>query len=68
MTLAVGGVAVNLCCRHHHAENCSRNLRQPITMPVRLNTNPRPHNVTIKALRSVGCAASMGKSSVCSAL
>jgi hypothetical protein len=47
-------------------KNCSRYLRQPMTTPVRLNTNPTPNNMTISALRNVGHADNIG--SVCSAL
>jgi hypothetical protein len=50
------------------AENCRRNRRQPMTTPVRLNKNPKPHNVTINALRSAGRAFSAGRSIVCNAL
>ena len=62
-----------LCAMNGHVagfgtENCSLNLRQPMTTPVRLNTNPKPHNMTINALRNVGRADNAGKSIVCSAL
>jgi len=39
-----------------------------MTTPVRLHTNPTPHNMTISALRNVGRADNIGKSIVWSAL